>query len=257
MSLIIGVGDEIIQFLIVIFFIIILYLLANYFYFSLPQRIHITQLPIVESVRAELATTTATSTATTETTETTETTSATRSEGSDICPVCYDQLRCKTVTNCDHFFCGICIIAVWRHRHLSAINCPICRRNLTLLIAQPTTEESADPEIQQALSQISLFNRRFSNEPVSFWQRIQDMPALLNSFFRELSNPALLFRWLFNIRVIIIIFSIFGYILLPFDILPEQSLGLLGFIDDLIVVFCLLFYFALIIRNVISSRTFS
>ncbi|XP_039984591.1 RING-HC_RNF170 domain-containing protein isoform X2 [Xiphias gladius] len=48
------------------------------------------------------------------------------------CPVCLQTASFPVQTNCGHLFCAPCLIAYWRHGSwLDAISCPLCRQKVT------------------------------------------------------------------------------------------------------------------------------
>lgn len=55
-------------------------------------------------------------------------------------------------------------------------------------------------------------------------------------------------------HILIVVFLLFLYVLLPLDILPESFLGLLGFIDDIVIILGALVYLTLIYRAYIIQR---
>ncbi|KAG2466545.1 RN170 ligase, partial [Polypterus senegalus] len=111
---------------------------------------------------------------------------------------------------------GSCIIAYWRYGSwLGAINCPICRQMLV--------------------------------------DRLRDVPTLLRHAFREMFSMGGLF-WMFRIRILLCLFGALIYLISPLDFLPEALFGILGFMDDLFVIFLLLIYISIMYREVVTQR---
>jgi len=51
------------------------------------------------------------------------------------CPICYESVNTKKSikTNCDHSFCGECVIKlIDKSNHLDHLNCPMCREKITV-----------------------------------------------------------------------------------------------------------------------------
>ena len=75
------------------------------------------------------------------------------------------------------------------------------------------------------------FNLRYSGEPRTVLEMVQDMPALLRQlFFTLMSNPSILIRNVFLLRFGLILVSGVVYSLVPFDIVPEAVFGVLGYV---------------------------
>ncbi|MBN3290202.1 RN170 ligase, partial [Polypterus senegalus] len=176
------------------------------------------------------------------------------------CPICLQQqASLPTETNCGHLFCGSCIIAYWRYGSwLGAINCPICRQMVTLLF--PLFQENGQSqsqdehsEMREVLQSVNDYNRRFSGQPRSLVDRLRDVPTLLRHAFREMFSMGGLF-WMFRIRILLCLFGALIYLISPLDFLPEALFGILGFMDDLFVIFLLLIYISIMYREVVTQR---
>ena len=84
------------------------------------------------------------------------------------CPVCLGPINYPVDTNCGHRFCAQCVLAYWHaDRWPRACRCPVCRREVTLLLSDPIFERN---ELFQNLSrQVIDYNQRMSGQwrPVS------------------------------------------------------------------------------------------
>ncbi|NP_001088785.1 E3 ubiquitin-protein ligase RNF170 isoform X1 [Xenopus laevis] len=170
------------------------------------------------------------------------------------CPVCLQQATFPVETNCGHLFCGSCIIAYWRYgTWLGAINCPICRQTVTLLF--PLFGATDQEDAQNILQEATGYNRRFSGQPRSLMDRIMDLPTLLRHAFREMFSVGGLF-WMFRIRIVLCLLGALLYLVSPLDIIPEALFGILGFLDDLFVLFLLLIYISIMYREVVTQRLY-
>uniref|UniRef100_H3AD78 E3 ubiquitin-protein ligase RNF170 n=2 Tax=Latimeria chalumnae TaxID=7897 RepID=H3AD78_LATCH len=173
------------------------------------------------------------------------------------CPVCLQQATFPVETNCGHLFCGPCIIAYWTYGSwLGAISCPICRQTVTLLFPLFQEESQQQDEQQDAreiLRNVNDYNRRFSGQPRSLMDRIMDLPTLLRHAFREMFSVGGLF-WMFRIRILLCLMGALLYLASPLDFLPEALFGILGFLDDLFVIFLLLIYISIMYREVVTQR---
>ncbi|XP_002966179.2 E3 ubiquitin-protein ligase RNF170 [Selaginella moellendorffii] len=169
----------------------------------------------------------------------------------DCCSVCHDTFTLPCQANCAHWFCGECILRVWQHSAaLQPCKCPICRRTINLLIpGREYQERNRDAESERLLREISKYNRLFGGAPSSVIQRLRDMPLLLRRFFRDLLDPQRALLILHRTRFILVVFLSMCYVLSPIDLLPEAVLGLIGLVDDALVVFFALFQVSMIYRR--------
>lgn len=176
----------------------------------------------------------------------------------DLCSVCHDGFTLPCQANCSHWFCGECILRVWEHSSsLSPCRCPICRRSITLLIPSEALQaEQGNPLAQRILRDVANYNRRFGGGPVSLWQRLRDMPLLLQRLAWEFTDANRAFLLLHNIRILFCILLVVLYVLSPFDIIPEFALGLLGLLDDLLIVLFVAYYISTVYRSTLLGRNY-
>ncbi|KAG6435257.1 hypothetical protein SASPL_100127 [Salvia splendens] len=236
----------------------------------------------------------------------------------DECSICQQNFQISCQANCGHWFCvgtppfsGRCILQVWDFGHaLRPCKCPLCRREITLLVPSEAHRTADGAEI---LLRIEHYNRQFGAQPNSlmqhcrilkvhsesvadkfpFLQRMQDLPFLLRRLSRDIMDPqralplverarvylavklsfhrihrdsfcrlALTFKlrtWDPTSRVIHLSLKVFMilsamYVVSPVDIIPEALLGIIGLLDDLIVIFMCFLYVAALYRTVLVSR---
>ncbi|KAG2252562.1 hypothetical protein Bca52824_082698 [Brassica carinata] len=92
----------------------------------------------------------------------------------DLCSICHSHFTAPCQANCSHWFCGNCIMLVWRHGSTSQpCSCPLCRRPISLLVP---TEETVDRIV---LRDLESYNRLFGRGTASLLQMMQDLPFLL------------------------------------------------------------------------------
>ncbi|KAH9504149.1 hypothetical protein Btru_065113 [Bulinus truncatus] len=146
------------------------------------------------------------------------------------CPICLGSAALAVETNCGHVFCGHCMVTYWEHQTwLGAVRCPSCRTQVSLLLLNFTSEEHAleSDEKRDIITKINQYNRRFSGEARTIQEYLQDLPTLLRHAFQEFFSIGGL-MWMFRLRIVILIFAAFVYLVSPLDILPE---GVFGIID--------------------------
>ncbi|CAL8276494.1 unnamed protein product [Merluccius merluccius] len=100
---------------------------------------------------------------------------------------------------------------------------------------------------------VNDYNRRFSGQPRSLMDRLRDVPTLLRHAFRELFSMGGLF-WMFRIRILLCLVGALTYLVSPLDFLPEALFGLLGFMDDFLVILLLFVYISIMYREVVTQR---
>ncbi|GAQ87131.1 hypothetical protein KFL_003330140 [Klebsormidium nitens] len=172
----------------------------------------------------------------------------------EMCSICHDQFTMPCQANCSHWFCGDCILRAWQHSSaLSPCRCPICRRNINLLLL--SRHWRIDGAAQERIaSDIAKYNRLFGGVPVSFVQRLRDAPLLLRRMVGDLLDPGRSLALLHNIRILFCLLLLVTYLVSPFDIIPESILGLVGFIDDIVFAAFVGFYLSILYRATLLNN---
>lgn len=183
-----------------------------------------------------------------------------RSTSENECPICIDPAKFAVETNCGHMYCGNCFILNWQTNFsISPISCPFCRQEVTLLLpcfSEGETNATDPTEVQEKerlIGEIQRYNRMYSEHPRSYYGQLQDLPTILRHIWAEL------FTWrgielMSKFRVIVCVITGFLYAITPIDLIPEAFLGLLGLIDDVIVIAFLLIQVSVVYRTVVVNR---
>ena len=96
------------------------------------------------------------------------------------CPICLDQLHFAVETNCGHVFCTTCVMSYYEHgTFVAAMNCPVCRQLVRVLLTNFTHEEEVDDNVESHLRNIRSYNSRFSGEPRPIMDYVYDIPLFL------------------------------------------------------------------------------
>jgi RING finger protein 170 len=66
------------------------------------------------------------------------------------------------------------------------------------------------------------------------WESLLDAPTLIRRFVLELASPRGI-RLLFQVRFLLLFVGPIVYVLSPFDLLPEAVFGLIGLLDDMVI----------------------
>ncbi|KAF3445360.1 hypothetical protein FNV43_RR10536 [Rhamnella rubrinervis] len=83
---------------------------------------------------------------------------------------------------------------------------------------------------------------------------MQDLPFLLRRLLRELLDPRRSLPFVIRARVYIATIISIIYVVSPVDIIPEGILGIVGLLDDLLIVLIFFFHVAAIYRSVLHLR---
>jgi len=173
---------------------------------------------------------------------------------SNSCPICLERATYIAETSCGHVFCGLCITQLCEHHGQGApIDCPCCRSCITMFLQSFTAEESRTPEGRRCLHALHIYNRRHSGAPRSFIEIISDTPILLRHLVSEMLSPhglviAMRIRFMLAFTIAIL------YVLSPLDLLPEAVFGLLGLLDDVMVMLIMLVIVTAFYRTMVLRR---
>lgn len=80
-------------------------------------------------------------------------------------------------------------------------------------------------------------------------QRVRDMPLLLRRLVQDLMDPQRALPLVHRTRIIIYLVLLAFYVFSPLDILPEGIFGLIGLLDDFLVMLLVLFHLAAMYRT--------
>ena len=184
---------------------------------------------------------------------------------SESCPICLVPFRnadpdsssmpgLAVETNCGHLFCSECLLRFHEvSTVISALNCPVCRQQVTLLMWDRSTPlDRLSEQQRRQVSSIQTYNRRFSGQPRSLIDILRDMPILIRHFIRNLFSVTGI-RLLFRFRSFVFISTCLIYIILPLDLLPEALFGILGLVDDIFIILCAITWISIQYRNQILN----
>ena len=82
---------------------------------------------------------------------------------------------------------------------------------------------------------------------------IRDMPALLRHLFRELFSVRGIFL-VWRIRIVILLILALLYLLSPLDFIPERVFGILGLLDDILIILSVFFVMSIIYRGAVLEQ---
>ncbi|KAJ6859052.1 zinc finger family protein [Populus alba x Populus x berolinensis] len=157
----------------------------------------------------------------------------------DFCSICHGHFNIACQANCSHWFCGDCIMLVWHHGSvLQPCKCPLCRRQITLLVpGEASLRERSDPDVVEVLGKIERYNHLFGGNTSENARPSISSPEVVA---RNNGSPKMVLSAI--------------YIISPIDIIPEGILGIVGLLDDLLVVLICFLHVAAIYRAVLYYR---
>lgn len=174
----------------------------------------------------------------------------------DFCSICHGNFHLPSQANCSHWFCSNCILQVWNHGPaLQPCKCPLCRRQITLLIpGEASSRLRHNAEVSEILQKVETYNRLFGERSNDLVQRMQDLPFLLRRLLRDIMDPQRSLPLVIRARVYLAAILSTIYVLSPVDIIPEGVLGIIGLLDDLIILFICFLHVAALYRSFLVNR---
>ncbi|ETW02009.1 hypothetical protein H310_06527 [Aphanomyces invadans] len=160
------------------------------------------------------------------------------------CPICLTDVRLACETNCGHGFCTPCLTSYFASRRLD-YPCPYCRQYIHLVHTFYSPVEISSQEGLSALRKLDTFNVR-AGQKISLLQQLTDLPTLLN-WARRPRRQSTLELWT-PMRVMYCIVTLL-YLISPVDMMPEMVFGVLGYLDDLLLILVILLGIARAIRQ--------
>lgn len=173
------------------------------------------------------------------------------------CPVCYSSINFAVETDCYHLFCGTCILGLIQYARHRNISCPVCRAQVHMLYPVFTVGEynhsrTSDSGLSRdnLISEIQEYNHLFSGGNRTILQTIFELPVYVRRIWRSFNNPNdVLVQNRMKTLLYIMLFFVVLYILFPLDLLPETYFGIVGLIDDFLVLAVSLMYLTSVYRS--------
>jgi len=185
------------------------------------------------------------------------------------CSICLGEASYAIETNCGHIFCGQCIMSYYNTIRSSSVStvinpfdtptCPYCRQRMTVLLLYFSEDERNTADLEETerrnllIGSVRDYNRRYSGEPRSVVEHICDLPVLLRHLGSFIWSGEGI-SWLFRLRIFILGAMAGVYLLSPFDIVPEAVFGVIGILDDIIILALFLIYAGILYRNFVVDE---
>ncbi|CAM9995856.1 unnamed protein product, partial [Phaeothamnion confervicola] len=180
------------------------------------------------------------------------------------CPICLGPCLLQVGTNCNHQFCAKCFLEYANSVRGLKIKCPCCRSEVNLLHQRKADATSGETEASTAEGRatsdgtraverdIAHFNTRYAGAR-SLGQTVRDAPILLRYLLSDIVRgdgrifAIMLRRTLVSYQLLQCLLGVL-YIVSPVDFLPEAVVGILGYLDDVLVFLFALVYISTLYR---------
>ncbi|KAK9497956.1 hypothetical protein O3M35_003851 [Rhynocoris fuscipes] len=178
------------------------------------------------------------------------------------CSICWNFMSFALETDCNHSFCGSCLMTLYHYNldsPLSFITCPLCRSEVSLLFTMfSETELMLQPDSESGANRdrIVLFARTYNSMQTwslnSLFARLREVPVLFRHYLDDVYNGRIFVDgFVHAIRFYFMLSLSIVYLWLPHDLIPETIFGALGFIDDILFFVLVIVYLAFIYRRFI------
>ncbi|KAH7524964.1 hypothetical protein FEM48_Zijuj06G0175100 [Ziziphus jujuba var. spinosa] len=153
-------------------------------------------------------------------------------------------------------YSGNCIMLVWQHGSaLQPCKCPLCRRQITLLVPSETSVRQRDNhDVAEVLRKIETYNRMFSGHSCSIIQTALSLVYVLSPV-DIIPEGTLLSYALYVLFVGLYLYkACFGNWHSLQWLFNAGILGIVGLLDDFLIVLIFFFHIAAIYRSVLHYR---
>ena len=127
----------------------------------------------------------------------------------------------------------------------------MCRQTITLIFLNFNGSEAENvmQERPHLVDKIGSYNRRFSGAPRPWIDYIYDIPTLIRQMWSDTGLDLLM-----RCRIYVYFGLAIVYVVIPMDILPESVFGIVGMIDDIVVIVIIALYLTSTYRNYVAYR---
>lgn len=181
--------------------------------------------------------------------------------GDEECPICMENFGERVVTtNCGHNFDLSCFMTYCNHQSRSRrVSCPACRQSVSLLFpnfdaSENEREGGGSTEADAHLDAFRRYNQYNGHMSRTYVEVIRDLPELLRQIFLDTQLSRRLLSTAQRIKMVVITVGACLYLLSPIDLIPESIFGLIGILDDILVVVISLLLMTSIFREIYVLR---
>lgn len=123
-----------------------------------------------------------------------------------------------------------------------------------MIPTEASLQQRINPEVANIISRLESYNRLYGERSSSLIQRLRDLPFLLRRLMRDMLDPQRSLPLVIKARVYLAVLLSAIYLLSPVDIIPEGILGIIGLLDDAIILLICFLHVAAIYRSVLVYR---
>ena len=171
------------------------------------------------------------------------------------CPICLEPVTEESgiTTLCGHSYCTRCwVMLAQRERARTArwiVRCAYCRRPVTYL------ERFSALGGDAARAVVAAYNLRAAAHRWPWARAVLDAPLLLRRLWRDVrARPWRVVVLLYRAKYFFWCVGMALYVVSPFDLIPEAVFGIVGLMDDLIVLAALAVVLGISYRAALLSR---
>mmetsp|Transcript_25375 Transcript_25375/g.26437 ORF Transcript_25375/g.26437 Transcript_25375/m.26437 type:complete len:232 (+) Transcript_25375:45-740(+) len=138
------------------------------------------------------------------------------------CSVCLSNITNKATFICNHFYCTKCTVDYINTKRPANINCPMCRREVSIII----TTIKRNEQNREEFDCINDYNYRNVNGSWYIYYYIKDIFYIVNRGIETIFEEPVSILYFFTFLLLVI-----GYLFLPVDLIPDD-IEFFGYADD-------------------------
>ncbi|WCJ33765.1 RING/U-box superfamily protein [Euphorbia peplus] len=149
----------------------------------------------------------------------------------DVCPICFGVFTVACRANCNHWFCGSCILQYWNYSAASKpCKCPMCASSITKLTPEASLCSRKEEEVTKVLELVNRYNRLFVGGALGLVQKVRESPLFIKRMFHQMMDPDRPESYLHEMRLCAMMLSVL-YAATPFNFIPTGGLGIVRLFD--------------------------
>ncbi|XP_065856079.1 uncharacterized protein [Euphorbia lathyris] len=141
----------------------------------------------------------------------------------DCCPICFGVFTVACRANCNHWFCGSCILQYWNYSAASKpCKCPMCTSSITKLTPETSLYTRQEEEVTKVLENVHRYNRLFVGGALGLVQKVRESPLFIKRIFHQMMDPDRPDSYLHEMRLCAMMLSVL-YAATPFNFIPTEG----------------------------------
>ncbi|KAF5727241.1 hypothetical protein HS088_TW22G00930 [Tripterygium wilfordii] len=149
----------------------------------------------------------------------------------DCCPICFSSFTVPCRSNCNHWFCGSCILQFWNYSAISKpCRCPMCSSNIIKLTPEASLFNEQELEVSEVIDRVQRYNSLFVGGVRGAFRKVLEFPLFFRRTLREITDPDRPHYHLNEVRIFAMVLGAF-YAATPFEFIPTGRLGIVRLFD--------------------------